>query len=118
MGSRKIVLEGYRPISWNKLYAGKHWRYRKLQADIAHGLVRLAIGNEPDIIESRVDIEVVVYFDKYPYDPCNIPAKLVIDGLLGIWLVDDNPKYVRSVTTRSEVDKDHPRLEMKVNWNE
>lgn len=109
-------MDGHRPISWNKLYAGKHWHYRKVQADIAHGLIRLEIGNEVDIIDKRVDIKVTVYFDRYPYDPCNIPAKLYIDGLLGRWIVDDSPKYVRSVTTQSEIDKDNPRLELEVSW--
>lgn len=113
----KLVLEGERPWSWNKLYAGVHHTQRSKQARHCHDLVGwtlLTLDYIP-IFESVVDITVVVYFDKRPFDPDNITAKLYIDGLVKAGVIpDDKKQYVRNVTTRSEVDRDNPRVEILV----
>ena len=81
-------------------------------------MVRSELDPDLGVFESPVDITVTVYFKHRPLDPCNIPAKLYIDGLLGVWLEDDSPRYVSSVTTRSRVDRDNPRVEITVGWKE
>lgn len=113
-----IILEEERPISWNKIYAGMHWTARKTLVDTVHLLVRAAISNQigTDITpyESRVRITIRAFFNKYPLDPCNIPAKIYIDGLLGVIIKDDSIKYVAGVTTESHKDKDRPRVEIEI----
>ena len=111
----KIVLEGERPVSWNKFYAGMHWGQRKLEADRVHELVgwtlkELAYG----MFETRVDIQVVVYFKNRPQDSDNICSKMYIDSLKGFVIEDDTREFVRKVTVQSEVDKEFPRVEIIV----
>jgi len=107
---RKIVLHDERPVSWNKFYSGKHWRVRAREAERVHQLVRSAIDPGEDTFLLPVHIAITVYFDQRPYDACNIPAKLYIDGLKNWWLLDDDMRYVRSVTTIPKLDRDHPRV--------
>ena len=112
-----IVLEGERCWSWNKLYAGTHWSKRSAEAGRVHQLVHLAVKSYDRNIrpfDYRVAITVRAFFDKRPLDPCNIPAKLYIDGLLKLVIHDDNMKYVRSVTTESHIDKKNPRVEIEI----
>ncbi len=112
-----IVLPGERPVSWNKLYSGMHWGDRKDLATTLHELVFYAIREEtaePVMYEKRVRITVRAYFKNRPLDPCNIPAKIYIDGLLGVLIEDDSMKYVAGVTTESYVDKDRPRVEVEI----
>ena len=112
---RKIILEGERPVSWNKFYAGMHWSRRREYAAGVHYLVKLAArGTGGGLFMEKVAITITVFFKNRPLDPCNIPAKIYIDGLLGTWLIDDSPRYVSSVTTRSRVDKERPRVEIVV----
>ena len=109
---RKLIIPNERPKSWNDFYSGMHWKARKDYAEMIHGLVRSYLDPNDPIFECRVDILVMVYFDKYPYDPCNIPAKLYIDGLHGWWIKDDTREFVRRETTQSEIDRDNPRIEI------
>jgi hypothetical protein len=48
----KIILNDEQPISWNSLYAGKHWTHRKREADRVHMLVRAAI--DPTVNHSEI----------------------------------------------------------------
>lgn len=109
-----LVIPGLRPPSWNDLYAGQHWSKRKEMADKIHLLVRAALDPDEPCFEGRVDIEVRAYFDKSPQDASNICSKLMEDGLLGHLIVDDSPRYVRSMRTVSEVDKLNPRVEIEI----
>jgi Holliday junction resolvase RusA-like endonuclease len=117
----KIILEGEKTISWNSLYAGRHWRYRAAEARRVHDVVRYAVleqhpGVEPFPEGQLVAIEVVVYFKtRRMLDADNICDKLIIDGLTHAGIIsDDSPKYVDSVTTKSRYDKKNPRVEISV----
>ena len=118
----KIILQGERPWSWNKMYSGIHWATRAKEAARVHELVwyeylenhRDITAAAPPIFENRVDILVTVYFKNKPMDADNICDKFLIDGLIGIWLADDTPEYVRRVSTQSEVDKENPRMEIEI----
>lgn len=109
--SVQITLPDERPPSWNDSYAGQHWTKRKAEADRVHMAVRAAI--DPEQVEpftDLVDVTVMVYFDRQPLDADNIPAKLYIDALKGWIIADDDGRYVRSVRTVTEVDRDAPRV--------
>lgn len=110
-----LTLEGYKIPSWNQLYSGRHWSKRAAMAAEAKTAVRVAIGDyagEPE--DEPVHITVTSYVTHHPMDADNICSKLVIDGLIGWLITDDNPKYVLSVTTKSRVDKDNPRVVIEI----
>lgn len=110
-----IVLDGERPKSWNAWYAGAHWRVRKEEADRVHLLMLVALGGRPARITRRVEVCVTAYFKGKQLDPDNLPAKLYIDGMVRAGLlVNDTPRYVDSVTTRSRIDKHRPRVEITI----
>lgn len=113
--SVQITLPGERPPSWNDSYAGQHWTKRQTVIDRVRMAVRAALDPEqvtPFI--DPVDVTVTVYFDRQPLDADNIPAKLYIDALKGWIIADDDGRYVRSVRTVTEVDRDAPRVVIDV----
>ncbi len=115
----KFVLEGERPISWNKFYSGMHWAVRKDEADKVHWLMEVEILNMAydgyvEVAQERVDIHITAYFDKRPLDPDNICAKLYVDGLVPNIIENDTRQYVRKVTVQSEIDRDNPRVEIEL----
>lgn len=108
-----IVLPGERPKSLNDYYSGQHWRARKKEADRVHELVRSYLDGQC-LYSEPVSIRVTAYFGSHPQDASNIMAKLYEDALIDWVIVDDGPKHVRSVTTESRIDKDNPRVEIRV----
>jgi hypothetical protein len=108
-----IVLEGERPQSLNNWYSGQHWTKRKREATRVHSLVRAQLGGCMTFTRP-VRITVTVYFKSCPQDASNIVAKLYEDALIGYVLIDDGPKYVRSMTTESRIDRNNPRVEIRI----
>lgn len=94
-----------------------HFSARAAEANRVHTLVKYTAYQNKQLIlfSKRVDIDIVVYFDKRPYDSDNISSKPYIDGLKGHIVVDDTPRYIRRVSTQSEVDRLHPRVEIAIN---
>lgn len=112
-----LVLEDERPRSWNAFYSGGHWNERRQYAEAIHQLVDGVVRNVHPSLEPfdcRVHIKVTAYFKSRPQDPDNICSKVYIDGLHGTVIHDDTRKYVASVTTISEVDKQNPRVEILI----
>ncbi|MCB0070310.1 MAG: hypothetical protein KDE20_02580 [Caldilineaceae bacterium] len=100
----RIVLDGQRAPSWNKFYAGMHWRERSQLTRAVQMAVRVALPE--DVVEGNgypyqvpVDIEIHAHFAGHPLDADNIAAKLYIDGLKGWLIEDDTLRHVRSVRT-------------------
>lgn len=118
-GGVVIVLEGEQAMSGNKFYSQGHWRKRYLESKRVHELVaaecrRMKLGC---FTSGRVDILVVCYYknNAVRVDSSNVLAKCYEDGLVKAGLLlDDNFKYVRTVATRSELDRKNPRLEIHV----
>lgn len=124
-----IILKGEQPQSWNRIYSGRHWRHRADEAKRVHALVadahnfqyldasemfaRSKSGNTIPTPAS-VDITITAFFKGRQLDADNIASKFYIDGLKGWLIKDDSPEYVRSVTTRSMVDKLSPRVEIEI----
>jgi Holliday junction resolvase RusA-like endonuclease len=112
----KIVLDGERPVSWNRYYSGTHWRKRSKMARDVHLIVRSEIyGRDIPDINNPVHITVVAYLKGQMIDADNICAKMYVDGLKGLVIEDDDPRCVRSVTTVSLKDNKNPRVEIHVN---
>lgn len=117
----KIVMPNERPVSWNKIYESRHWIFRKNLASSVHRKVIRVLeemGYRPldktKMFTKPVEIDVTAYFKNRPLDADNIGAKLYIDALKFICIMDDGPKYVRAVTTRSRVDSQNPRVEIEI----
>lgn len=111
---KTIVLPGERPASWNWYYGGTHWTKRKAEVDRVHQIVRSALTGNEIPYHQPVDIEVIAYFDVRPLDASNITGKLYEDALKGWLIVDDSPRYVRSMKTVSLIDKTNPRVEIVI----
>lgn len=109
----KIIIDREKPLSWNKYWSGMHFMERKEEADRVHTLVKYSIVNKIMFIKP-VDIIFTVYFAKRMYDCDNIACKPYIDGLKGIIIQDDTPRYVKSVKTISLKDKENPRVEIEI----
>ena len=108
----KIILPDEKVISWNILYAGRHWSTRQQEAKRVHALVKYATLTKKRF-KNPVAITITAY-TKYPIDADNIMAKFYIDGLKEKVIEDDNPKMVESVTTKSRVDKNNIRVEIEI----
>jgi hypothetical protein len=112
-----ITLEDEVPLTWNRLYSGKHWSVRKAEADRVHELVGYAIdlGARPKYNEP-VHITVTYYRSdgRTVKDPCNIPAKIYIDALVHAGILDDDTyEHVASVTTRI-IPAENPKLTIQL----
>jgi hypothetical protein len=108
-----LVLHGVRPPSWNRLKRMNRWQWQSA-VEQAKWHIRAALPPGPPVFTGRVDICIVAYFDRKPYDSSNIPLKLYEDGLINLVIPDDSPRYVRRVSTESRVDRQHPRVEILV----
>ena len=118
MRTLSIVLHEAIPVSWNALYAQGHWARRSEMVDAVRIEVMAALHalpTYPDAFERPVHVTIRSYKRARAIDADNVAAKLYIDALkaCGV-LVDDDPRYVDSVTTVSRVDKAKPRVEIDV----
>jgi len=113
MKELRIVLEGEKPVSNNKFYAGMHWAKRKAIADEKHLLVRSQIDAGKALFENPVHILMVVFAgDLRRRDIDNMNVKMYIDGLVPHVIPEDDWRYVKAVTKVYEHDKERPRIEL------
>jgi hypothetical protein len=112
----KIILKNERPMSWNKLYAGTHWTKRNAEAERVHSLIYLSLSRSQRVpFLEKVNIFITVYFKNRPFDSDNIADKFYIDGLKHANVIqEDDLRYVGMTATRSEVDKNNPRVEIEI----
>ena len=126
----KFTIPIVEKVSANKIYSGVHWAVRKKIADKYHEAIRILMtrtsrqfGRSAAIYElfSKLhvpkDIIFTFYFKNRPLDcsNCFFLAKVCEDGMVkaGI-LTDDSPKYVKSITCISKVDRENPRIEIEL----
>lgn len=107
----KIVLQGHKPVSWNRIATLHYRKYQELRDEVM--LLTMAATNPdtPPMLQP-VWITITAYNSK-PLDADNVAAKLYIDALRkrGL-LLDDDPRYVRGVELRSECGD--PRVEISI----
>jgi len=89
--------------SWNVFYAGRHWARRAAMVRQWRWLVREALGlRRPDPpLRFPVTVQVLVGKRTHALDADNPCAKLVIDGLKGLVLPDDDGRYLAWAVTGS-----------------
>lgn len=110
-----LVLENERPKSWNKYWSGMHWADRNEERNRVHQRMRELIDPDTvEIFEVPITITITAYFKNKPQDASNVSIKPYEDSLIGWFIEDDGPDYVKAVTTKSRVDRDHPRVEIEL----
>lgn len=86
-------------ISLNKFYEGMHWIKRKEIADYWHMLTKAELSNaniKREFIENPVDV-IIRADSKLDADNHGALIKLIIDGMCGFILKEDDRKFVKSV---------------------
>jgi len=92
-----------------------HWTERAKEVIRVKTLVKYSLKpHQRKMFFKRVNIFITVYFEYHSQDSSNICAKLYEDGLKGVVIFDDNPKYVGIVATESKVSKENPRVEIYI----
>lgn len=114
-----LILEGERPISWNKFWAMRHWSERSREKQRVQQLVRAALpyavlNGEGYPLREPVAITVTAYMDKRLIDADNLCTKIYVDALKGWVIEDDDPAHVVQVTPVIVYSATWPRIEIKV----
>lgn len=110
----KIILEGERPVSWNKHWSGMHWSQRSAEKERVKWLVRAALDPNAQMITKPVHLTFTAYFKGKMQDCSNLCEKPYEDALIGRIIQDDSPRYVRGVTVLSRKDNKRPRVEIEL----
>ena len=87
-------------LGLNKIYAGVHWSKRAKDAEYIHMLMAQSLRSlkiYKKLFEKPVAI-TISYNSRLDIDNHGYLAKLIIDGLKGYLIVDDNKKYVTALT--------------------
>jgi hypothetical protein len=98
----------------NKVYAGVHWSKRKAQAEEIHELVYYSMmqQNVPPVLYKK-PVSITIYWDtRLDLDNTAYMRKLVIDGLKGYLIKDDDKRYVRELIDRFH-NEENTRIEVR-----
>ena len=100
----------------NSIYAGKHWSERKKQAQEVHLLVRAAIRKQNRSVRIfREPVSVSIWYNsRLDIDNHGYLAKLIIDGMKGVLIQDDDRRYVRELHQQFH-EKDKRLIFVEVN---
>lgn len=87
-------------LGLNKQYSGKHWTVRDKEAKEIHSAVKIALAgsNVNAILLKPVEI-TFRYNSRLDCDNHGYLNKLLIDGLKGHLIVDDDKRYVKRIIT-------------------
>ena len=101
-------------LGLNKQYSGKHWSKRSAEADEVHFLTRLAISrlNVTKCFTSPVQI-TFKYNSRLDCDNHGYLNKLIVDGLKGKIITDDDKRYVRRIITEFQSESQYIIVEVE-----
>ena len=103
--SLTITLADERAPSWNKMYAGIHWSKRVEMIQAVWWKLYAALPHSAQMFAVPVDVSIVATYKGRTVDSDNIFSKGYIDAMKGKLIRDDDPRYVRRVTTESRHGK-------------
>ena len=92
-----IALKPSAEWGMNRVYAGKHWSIRKAQAQQMHLIVKTAIRQQvrgARLFEKPVVVRIR-YNSRLDIDNHGYLAKLIIDGMKGLLIEDDDRRFVK-----------------------
>jgi hypothetical protein len=79
-----------------------------------HWRVRLALTGEEEMFDKPVNVTVCAYYAGDVIDSDNVMTKLLIDGLKGKLLPEDDPRWVHWVGVRSfKGERDYATITLK-----
>lgn len=83
----------------NKIYAGTHWNERKEQAQAVHLLVRASIRKQHRNVRMfREPVSISIWYNsRLDIDNHGYLAKLIIDGMKGVLIQDDDRRFVKEL---------------------
>lgn len=83
----------------NRVYSGEHWGQRKRQAQQVHLLVKAAIRKQHRNVQMfREPVCVAIWYNsRLDIDNHGYLAKLIIDGMKGVLIKDDDRRYVKEL---------------------
>jgi hypothetical protein len=120
MTKRTITIPNERAPGWNAV-SRMHWAAQRKRNQEVWLAVRAAVGSECQLVCVPVDIHIVATFKGNPLDSDNVCSKFLIDAIKSKRLPDgsvdqrilrdDDPRYVRRVTTESKRGK-HNQVEI------
>lgn len=86
--------------SMNRVYSGAHWTARNSQAKYMHTLVRKSIKKlHVPVMPFKKPVSIdIKYNSRLDIDNHGYLSKLIIDGMKGILILDDNRSYVKKLT--------------------
>lgn len=88
-----ITIPDTRAPSWNDFWAGRHWSKRRAEAERMALLVRAAVDIDACTVYTvPVAVTVTATYKSRPVDCENICVKPATDALIGLLLVDDDPR--------------------------
>ena len=95
----ELELEPNSKWGMNSIYSGKHWNERKTQAQEVHLLVRAAIRKQHRSVRMfREPVSVSIWYNsRLDIDNHSYLAKLIIDGMKGVLIEDDDRKHVKEL---------------------
>ena len=97
----RLALKPTAKWGMNELYASaKHWSKRGSQAHEVHLLVKQAIRNQNRNVKPfKCPVSVrILYNSRLDLDNHGYLAKLIIDGMKGVLIEDDDRRYVKEIT--------------------
>lgn len=100
-----ITIVNERAPSWNSSYAGQHWSKRVAMVNDIWWKVQEVLPADVEMFAVPVDVCIVATYKGRIVDSDNIVAKIFVDSLKGKLIRDDDPRYVRRVTTESRKGK-------------
>ena len=83
----------------NAYYGGKHWSERKKDAEFWHLLTRSAM-NKQEVRRKPFEKPVEISFlwnDKLDLDNHAVMGKMIVDGMKGRLINDDNRKWLKGI---------------------
>lgn len=97
-----------------------HWaNYSKMKKIYTSRVARAAIGAQK---VKKADIDIIYYCKNRRKDPDNIIGggnKFVLDGLVKAGVIEnDGWRHVNSLNCRCRLDKDNPRVEIRIREEE
>jgi hypothetical protein len=99
--------------SYNDFYAGMHYTKRVKLKNMWRLLVLESLPLEYEMFAVPVDIWVYAEYKNNPCDSDNLADKLIIDGLKGKVLKDDNNKWVQWTCTMGRAgERDYVTVEI------
>lgn len=83
----------------NRVYSGAHWSIRKRQAAEVHALVKAAIRKQNrNVRKFSEPVTVCIWYNsRLDIDNHGYLAKLIIDGMKGVLIEDDDRRYVKEL---------------------